>query len=246
MAKYYQLDANKVFVGNGSDEFLALVFMGDLSGGTRLVFADITYSFYKVYASLYNIAPQLISLAENFNIVPTDYYNLDVSGVIVTNPNTPTGKVLPWADIEFILNINVDVVALVDEAYVDYGAQSASTLVNQYPNLLVVETFSKSRALAGMRVGYALGHLDLIAGLERPKNFFNSYPIDRLAVAGATAAVEDHAYLEKMCATIIATHKKSVKDLEVLGFDIVPSTTNFVFATHPDRDVEEIYLSLKE
>tara|TARA_R110001599_G_scaffold5266_16_gene26612 strand:- start:670 stop:1740 length:1071 start_codon:yes stop_codon:yes gene_type:complete len=246
LAKSYQLEANQVFVGNGSDEVLALAFMGYFAGGKPLAFADVTYSFYKVYAGLYGIEPKLISLNDNFDIVPADYQNLDVSGVVVTNPNAPTGKALSLADIEFILKANPDVVVLVDEAYVDFGAQSASTLINQYPNLLVVQTLSKSRALAGIRVGYALGHPELIEGLERLKNSFNSYPVDRIALAGATAAVEDEAYLKEICAKTIATREQSVKDLEALGFNVLPSATNFVFVTHPDKDAEQIYLALKD
>ncbi len=246
LAKSYQLNTDQVFVGNGSDEVLALAFMGYFAGGKPLAFADITYSFYKVYAGLYSIEPKLIPLDDDFNIVPTDYENLDVSGVVVTNPNAPTGKALPLSDIEAILNANPDVVVLVDEAYVDFGAQSAVTLVNQYPNLLVVQTLSKSRALAGIRVGYALGHPDLIEGLERLKNSFNSYPIDRIALAGATAAVEDETYLKEICDKTIATREQSVKELEALGFSVLPSATNFVFATHPKKNAEQIYLALKD
>lgn len=246
LAKNYQLEANQVFVGNGSDEVLALAFMGYFAGGKPLAFADITYSFYKVYAGLYSIEPKLIPLNDHFDIVPADYDNLDVSGVVVTNPNAPTGKALPLSDIETILKANPDVVVLVDEAYVDFGAQSAVSLINHYPNLLVVQTLSKSRALAGIRVGYALGHPDLIEGLERLKNSFNSYPIDRIALVGATVAVEDDGYLQDICAKTIATREQTVKDLNALGFTIVPSATNFVFVTHPDKDAEQIYLALKE
>lgn len=246
LANHYQLEANQVFVGNGSDEVLALAFMGYFAGGKPLAFADITYSFYKVYAGLYSIEPKLIPLNDHFDIVPADYDNLDVSGVVVTNPNAPTGKALPLSDIETILKANPDVVVLVDEAYVDFGAQSAVSLINHYPNLLVVQTLSKSRALAGIRVGYALGHPDLIEGLERLKNSFNSYPIDRIALVGATAAVEDDGYLQDICAKTIATREQTVKDLNALGFTIVPSATNFVFVTHPDKDAEQIYLALKE
>ncbi|TPE50289.1 histidinol-phosphate transaminase [Maribrevibacterium harenarium] len=246
LADAYGLQANQVFVGNGSDEVLALAFMGYFVGDKPLAFADITYSFYKVYANLYGITPNIIPLNDDFDIVPSDYDNLDVSGVVVTNPNAPTGKALPLSDIEHILNANQDVVVLVDEAYVDFGAQSAATLVNQYPNLLVVQTMSKSRALAGIRVGYALGHPDLIEGLERLKNSFNSYPIDRIALVGATAAVQDAEYLAEICDKTIATREWTVAELEKLGFVVLPSATNFVFVTHPERDAESLYLSLKE
>lgn len=246
LAEAYGLQANQVFVGNGSDEVLALAFMGYFAGDKPLAFADITYSFYKVYANLYGITPNIIPLNDDFDIVPSDYDNLDVSGVVVTNPNAPTGKALPLSDIEHILNANQDVVVLVDEAYVDFGAQSAVSLVNQYPNLLVVQTMSKSRALAGIRVGYALGHPDLIEGLERLKNSFNSYPIDRIALVGATAAVQDAEYLAEICDKTIATREWTVAELEKLGFVVLPSATNFVFVTHPERDAESLYLSLKE
>ena len=246
LAKSYGVDANQVFVGNGSDEVLALAFMGYFAGGKPLAFADITYSFYKVYANLYGIEPKIIPLTESFDIDPVDYENLDVSGVVVTNPNAPTGKALPLSDIEKVLKANPDVVVLVDEAYVDFGAQSAVSLVNQYPNLMVVQTFSKSRALAGIRVGYAIAQPELIDGLERLKNSFNSYPIDRIALAGATAAVEDSEYLQEICDKTIATREWTVSELEKLGFEVLPSATNFVFVTHPKKDAETLYLSLKE
>lgn len=246
LADAYSVKSNQVFVGNGSDEVLALAFMGYFTGEKPLAFADITYSFYKVYANLYDIKPHLIPLTESFDIEPADYENLDVSGVVITNPNAPTGKALPLSDIEKVLHANPDVVVLVDEAYVDFGAESAVTLVDQYPNLLVVQTFSKSRALAGIRVGYAIGHPDLIDGLERLKNSFNSYPIDRIALAGATAAVEDEEYLQEICAKTIATREWAVTELEQLGFKVLPSATNFVFVTHPERSAEALYLNLKE
>ena len=246
LGKAYGVEANQVFVGNGSDEVLALAFQGYFAGGKPLAFADITYSFYKVYANLYDIKPHIIPLTENFDIDPADYENLEVSGVVVTNPNAPTGKALPLSDIEKVLKANPDVVVLVDEAYVDFGAQSAVSLVNQYPNLMVVQTFSKSRALAGIRVGYAIAQPELIDGLERLKNSFNSYPVDRIALAGATAAVEDADYLKEICDKTIATREWTVVELEKLGFSVLPSATNFVFATHPDKEAEALYLSLKE
>ncbi|GAB3489129.1 histidinol-phosphate transaminase [Marinomonas epiphytica] len=245
IARNFQLGPNQVFVGNGSDEVLALAFMGYFTGGNPLAFADITYSFYKVYAGLYGIKPMLIPLTESFDIDPADYQDLSVSGVVVTNPNAPTGKALSLESIESILKANPDVVVLVDEAYVDFGAQSAVALVNQYANLLVVQTLSKSRALAGIRVGYALGHPELIEGLERLKNSFNSYPIDRIALAGATAAIEDTQYLNEICKKTIATREKATQQLLELGFQVLPSATNFVFVTHPEKDAENLYLSLK-
>lgn len=246
IAHSYSVEPSQVFVGNGSDEVLALAFMGYFAGGKPLAFADITYSFYKVYANLYSITPDIVPLNDDFDIVPSDYDNLDVSGIVITNPNAPTGKALPLSDIEHILKANPDIVVLVDEAYVDFGAESATTLVNQYPNLLVSQTLSKSRALAGIRVGYAIGHPDLIEGLERLKNSFNSYPIDRVALAGATAAVEDEAYLADICKRTVTTRDWTAVELEKLGFDVLPSATNFVFVTHPDKAAEALYLGLKE
>ncbi|EAQ65194.1 histidinol-phosphate aminotransferase [Marinomonas sp. MED121] len=250
LANAYSLETNQVFVGNGSDEVLALAFMGYFTSNEGeakpLAFADITYSFYKVYANLYGIEPKLIPLTDNFDIDITHYQDLDVSGVVITNPNAPTGKALPLDDIEQVLIANPDKVVLVDEAYVDFGAQSAASLVNQYANLLVVQTLSKSRALAGIRVGYALGHPDLIEGLERLKNSFNSYPIDRVALAGAAASVEDSDYLADLCNKTIKTREVTTEALEALGFSIIPSSTNFVFVTHPDYEAENIYLALKE
>lgn len=246
LAKTYSVDADHVFVGNGSDEVLALAFMGYFSGGKPLAFADITYSFYKVYANLYGITPDIVPLNDDFDVVPSDYENLDVSGIVITNPNAPTGKALPLADIEKVLQSNPDIVVLVDEAYVDFGAQSAVTLVGQYPNLMVVQTLSKSRALAGIRVGYAIAQPELIEGLERLKNSFNSYPVDRIALAGATAAVEDTDYLEEICQKTVATREWTTIELEALGFQVLPSATNFVFVTHPEREAESLYLGLKE
>ena len=246
LATSYGLAPEQVFVGNGSDEVLALAFMGYFAAGKPLAFADITYSFYKVYAGLYGIEPKLIPLTDSFDIDVADYQDLDVSGVVITNPNAPTGKALPLADIERVLQANPDVVVLVDEAYVDFGAQSATQLVNQYPNLLVVQTLSKSRALAGIRVGYAFGHKDLIEGLERLKNSFNSYPIDRIALAGATAAVEDTEYLAEICEKTIATRETTVTALQALGFEVIPSATNFVFVSHADKAAKDIYLALKD
>ncbi|WP_417505515.1 histidinol-phosphate transaminase [Marinomonas gallaica] len=246
LAKTYSVDADHVFVGNGSDEVLALAFMGYFAGGKPLAFADITYSFYKVYANLYGITPDIVPLNDDFDVVPSDYENLDVSGIVITNPNAPTGKALPLADIEKVLQSNPDIVVLVDEAYVDFGARSAVALVGQYPNLMVVQTLSKSRALAGIRVGYAIAQPELIEGLERLKNSFNSYPVDRIALAGATAAVEDTDYLEEICQKTVATREWTTVELEALGFQVLPSATNFVFVTHPEREAESLYLGLKE
>ena len=167
-------------------------------------------------------------------------------GIIFPNPNAPTGKALSKEQIETLLQSNKDSVVIIDEAYVDFGCESAISLVNQYDNLLVVHTLSKSRALAGLRVGYGIGHPELIEALERVKNSFNSYPIDKLAMAGAIAAIEDKAYLQKISAAVIDTRKNLVADLDKLGFITVPSTANFVFTKHPNKDASEIAARLRE
>ncbi|TXR54862.1 histidinol-phosphate transaminase [Reinekea thalattae] len=245
LAENYGLKPDQVFVGNGSDEVLALAFQGYFTDGRSLAFADITYSFYQVYAKLYDIEPKLVPLTESLDIDPKDYQGLEVAGIVIANPNAPTGKALSLKAVETILKANADVVVLVDEAYIDFGADSAVSLIDKYPNLLVVQTLSKSRSLAGIRVGYALGQAHLIEGLERLKNSFNSYPIDRIALAGATEAVKDDDYLKLITSQLISTRQQTIQQMEALGFDVVPSASNFIFVTHPDQPAEALYLALK-
>ena len=249
IANNYQVKPNQVFVGNGSDEVLGHAFLALLKHQDPILFPDITYSFYPVYCNLYDISFENIPLKEDFSIEINDYlsYNQGKNGgIIFPNPNAPTGKALSKDQIETLLQSNKDSVVIIDEAYVDFGCESAVSLVNQYDNLLVVHTLSKSRALAGLRVGYAIGHPDLIEALERVKNSFNSYPIDKLAMAGAIAAIEDKAYLQKISAAVIDTRKNLVADLDKLGFITVPSTANFVFTKHPNKDASEIAARLRE
>lgn len=249
IAHNYQVKLNQVFVGNGSDEVLGHAFLALLKHQDPILFPDITYSFYPVYCNLYDISFENIPLKEDFSIEINDYlsYNQGKNGgIIFPNPNAPTGKALSKDQIETLLQSNKDSVVIIDEAYVDFGCESAVSLVNQYDNLLVVHTLSKSRALAGLRVGYAIGHPDLIEALERVKNSFNSYPIDKLAMAGAIAAIEDKAYLQKISAAVIDTRKNLVADLDKLGFITVPSTANFVFTKHPNKDASEIAARLRE
>jgi len=249
IAHNYQVKPNQVFVGNGSDEVLGHAFLALLKHQDPILFPDITYSFYPVYCNLYNISFENIPLKEDFSIEINDYlsYNQGKNGgIIFPNPNAPTGKALSKEQIETLLQSNKDSVVIIDEAYVDFGCESAVSLVNQYDNLLVVHTLSKSRALAGLRVGYAIGHPELIEALERVKNSFNSYPIDKLAMAGAIAAIEDKAYLQKISAAVIDTRKNLVADLDKLGFITVPSTANFVFTKHPNKDASEIAARLRE
>jgi histidinol-phosphate aminotransferase len=248
IADYYSdsgVQRANVFVGNGSDEVLAHVFHGLLKHDAPLLFPDISYSFYPVYANLYQIEARLIPLREDFRLCLGDFTG-ENGGIIFPNPNAPTSMTVGREAIEALLQANTQSVVVVDEAYVDFGAETAIPLVAQYPNLLVVQTFSKSRSLAGLRVGFAVGHPDLIAGLERVKNSFNSYPLGRMAIAGAAAAMRDKAYFTATCQQIIATREMTVQKLVELGFSILPSAANFVFARPPAGNAEALYLALKQ
>lgn len=251
LARRFNVQASQVFVGNGSDEVLAHAFQALLNHERELWFPDISYSFYPVYCGLYGVAHRLVPLADDFSIRVEDYLprgegpGEKAGAIIFPNPNAPTGRLLPLEAVERIVAGNPDAVVLVDEAYVDFGGESAVQLVDQYPNLLVVHTFSKSRSLAGLRVGYAIGHPDLIEGLERVKNSFNSYPLDRLALAGAVASVEDEEFFQDSCKKVIATRETLVAQLQQLGFEVLPSGANFVFARHPQRDGAELAAALR-
>lgn len=245
IAAHHGLKASQVFVGNGSDEVLAFVFQGLLQHEQPILFPDITYSFYPVYCGLYGVQYKTVPLDEGFRIRVADYAQPN-GGVILPNPNAPTGCLLPLAEIETLLQSNANSVVVIDEAYIDFGGASAAVLVDRYPNLLVVQTFSKSRSLAGMRVGFALGNAELIDGLERIKNSFNSYPLDRLAQAGATAAMEDRAYFEQTRQAVIDTRERLNDELAALGFEVLPSAANFVFARHPGRDAAQLAAALRE
>ena len=244
IGKYYAVEARNVFVGNGSDEVLAHIFLGLLKQARPILFPDISYSFYPVYCGLYQVGFETIPLADDFSIRLSDYAKPN-GGIIFPNPNAPTGCLVPLADIERLLQSNPDSVVVIDEAYVDFGGESAIPLTTRYPNLLVVQTLSKSRSLAGLRVGFAVGHVDLIEALERVKNSFNSYPLDRLAIAGAVAAFEDREYFEQTRKAVIATREKLVGELETLGFEVLPSAANFIFVRHPQHDAEKSALALR-
>ncbi len=253
VADYYGVSRAQVFVGNGSDEVLAHAFHGLFQHGKPLLFPDITYSFYPVYCGLYGIEPKQIPLDENFQINIADYTCENagankgkIGGIIFPNPNAPTGCLLPLAAIEQLLKQNTDTVVLVDEAYIDFGGETAIALVNRYPNLLVTQTLSKSRSLAGLRVGIAVGHADLIEALERIKNSFNSYPLDRMAIAGAAEAFDDREYFDDICQRVIDSRDTVVAGLEQLSFDVLPSAANFVFARHPQKDAAELAAALRE
>ncbi|MDD1506913.1 histidinol-phosphate transaminase [Pseudomonas sp. CNPSo 3701] len=245
VATYYGVPTSQVFVGNGSDEVLAHAFHGLFQHGKPLLFPDISYSFYPVYCGLYGIQAEPIALDEQFQIRVEDYARPN-GGIIFPNPNAPTGCLLALEAVERLLQANPDSVVLVDEAYIDFGGESAISLVSKYPNLLVTQTLSKSRSLAGLRVGLAVGHEDLIEALERIKNSFNSYPLDRIAIAGAAAAFEDRAYFEQTCAAVIESREQVVAGLQALGFEVLPSAANFIFARHPQRDAAGIAASLRE
>lgn len=245
IAETYNLNSNQVFVGNGSDEVLAHVFQALLKHKLPLLFPDITYSFYPVYSSLYDIEYKTIPLTEKFEINVDDYMQPN-GGIIFPNPNAPTGIPLALAEIERLLQANTQSVVVVDEAYVDFGAESAVSLINKYPNLLVTHTLSKARSLAGLRVGYALANPELIEALIRVKDSFNSYPIDRFASAGAIAAMQDVEYFNKTRNQVIATREALINDLTKLGFEILPSRANFIFARHQTRDGADLTAKLRE
>ena len=245
VADYYHVRPEQVFVGNGSDEVLAHVFHGLFQHGKPLLFPDVTYSFYSVYCGLYGIDYETIALDDRFQIEVADYVRPN-GGIIFPNPNAPTGCLLALEAIEQLLQANPDSVVVVDEAYIDFGGESAIALVDRYPNLLVTQTLSKSRSLAGLRVGLAVGHPDLIEALERIKNSFNSYPLDRIAIAGAAAAFEDRAYFEQTCQQVIASREAVTVAMQALGFEVLPSAANFIFARHPQRDAAALAAGLRE
>ncbi len=244
VARRFQINVSQIFAGNGSDEVLALAFMAFFRQPRPLLFPDITYSFYDVYCNLLNIEHEKIRLRDDFSINLNDYPT-ENGGVIFANPNAPTGILLSLAEIEAFLQRNTESVVIVDEAYIDFGGESAAGLIGRFPNLLVIQTLSKSGSLAGMRVGYAMGQEELIAGLERVKNSFNSYPLDMLATATAVAALEDDDYFRNTCNKIINTRDTTRTQLEALGFQVLPSAANFLFATHPQQDAAELMAYLR-
>jgi len=249
IADYYSLELDQVFVGNSSDEVLAHTFVALLKQDKPLLFPDISYSFYPAYCSLFGMNAKQIPLTDDFTIKVKDYQpdsSQEIGSIIFPNPNAPSGIALGLNEIEEILKANPDSPVVIDEAYIDFGAETAVPLINDYPNLLITQTFSKSRSLAGLRVGFALGQADLIEGLERVKNSFNSYPLDRAAIAGATESMKDIAHFEENCKKIIATRERVSKALEAMGFWVLPSKTNFIFARPNQANAEKLYLGLKD
>jgi histidinol-phosphate aminotransferase len=245
LAQHHGLENGHVFVGNGSDEVLALAFLAFFKWQKPILFADITYSFYPVYCNLWDISYRTIPLNEDFQIQVKDY-GLENGGIIIANPNAPTGAVLALDQIQTLLDQNCQTVVIIDEAYVDFGAESAVGYVKDFSNLLIVRTLSKSHSLAGLRIGYALGSAELIEGLERVKNSFNSYPLDRLAMIGAIAAIRDTDYFDQTRKSIIATRQELSTQLSGLGFKVLPSSANFVFVSHPKIPAAELYRRLRQ
>ena len=245
IAKRHGLTAEQVFAGNGSDEVLAHVFLALMKHDTPVLFPDITYSFYPVYCALYGIAYEQVPLNAAFEIDVSDYLRAN-GGIIFPNPNAPTGRLMALSEIERLLKANTASVVVIDEAYVDFGGVSCVPLIKQYPQLLVTHTLSKSRALAGLRVGYATGNAELIEALNRVKDSFNSYPLNRFAQAGATAAMEDDAYFDAMCRKVIDSKARLVTDMQALGFEVLPSAANFIFARFPGRDGADLAAKLRQ
>jgi len=245
ISNYYNIPMNSIFVGNGSDEILAFIFQGFFKNNLPILFPDITYSFYPAYCSLYDIEYTRMPLDEEFNIDLEDYL-IPNGGIIFPNPNAPTGIPKNLVDIENLVKINQDSVVVIDEAYVDFGTESAVELVNQYKNLVITQSFSKSRSLAGMRLGCAFGNEDLIEGLNRIKNSFNSYPIDRLAQIAGIEAIKDENYFNETRDKIIQARIFLEKELLLMGFETLPSGANFIFTKHRLKDAVIIFKKLRE
>jgi histidinol-phosphate aminotransferase len=246
IAQQQQIDPAQVFVGNGSDEVLAHIFKAFFVQDKPILFADISYSFYPVYSQFFNLsAVKRVPLAADFSIQVDDYLQ-DNGGIMLCNPNAPTGRALALTEIQRLLDHNPDSVVVIDEAYVDFGAQSAVGLLAKYDNLVICQTTSKSRSLAGLRVGYAMAQPHLIAALETVKNSFNSYPIDRLAMAAAIASFEDQAYFESTCQRIVAHREQLLQQMQALGFMVLPSQANFIFVQHPQHQAEVLAAGLRQ
>jgi histidinol-phosphate aminotransferase len=245
VADYYGLTPPQVFVGNGSDEVLAFAFQGLLKHKNPLLFPDITYSFYPVYCRVFEMNYETVPVTDDLDIRLKDYLRPN-GGIIFPNPNAPTGRPVPLSAIESMLEKNTDSVVAIDEAYVDFGGETAVPLIARFPNLLVIQTLSKARSLAGLRVGFAMGHPQLIEALDRLKNSFNSYPLDRFAISGAVAALEDRAYFEETRGKIIRTREILVAKMRGLGFEVLPSVANFIFVRHQGRDALDLARRLRE
>ena len=234
-----------VFVGNGSDEVLAHTFLALLQQDEPILLPEISYSFYPVYCGLYGIAYRTLALDAHLRIRIEDYQCKN-GGILIANPNAPTGHLLDLSAIDALASAHPGVAVIIDEAYIDFGGQTAIALIARHPNLLVIRTLSKSHALAGLRVGYAVGNPGLIEALNRVKDSFNSYPLDRLAIAAAAAALDDREYLERTRQAVMESRTRLGAELSALGFDVLPSAANFLFARHPERDAAALAAALRE
>ena len=244
LAKYYRLNSNQVFVGVGSDDVLAIAFMTFFNSDKKILFPDITYSFYDVWADLYKIPYRMVELNDEFRINIEDYL-VPNGGIVIPNPNAPTGVEKDVRELEKIVAKNPDSVVIIDEAYVDFGATSMLPLINKYDNLLIVQTYSKSRSMAGARIGMAFGNEKLIKYMNDVKFSINSYTMNRLTVAAGTAALEDEEYFKETCDKVIATRERTKVRLRELGFDMPDSKSNFVFATHESIPASDIFNAAK-
>ena len=245
IAERYGLKESQVFTGVGSDDVLAMCFLTFFGSDKPVLFPDITYAFYPVWAEMLRIPYELIPLNDDFEIVPEDYCRKN-GGIIFPNPNAPTGALLPLENIEQIIKANPDSVVIVDEAYIDFGGKSAVPLIDKYDNLIVVQTFSKSRALAGMRIGFAMSNEKLIKALNDVKYSFNSYTMNRQVIEAGAAAVKDEEYFQSTISKIIATRERSKAEFAKLGFKFKDSMSNFIFVTHPLWNAKELFEALKE
>ena len=245
IADYYDVKSNNVFVGVGSDDILGMAFLTFFNSNKPILFADVTYSFYDVWANLYNIPYKVIPLDENFRINVEDY-NEENGGIVIANPNAPTGIELPLVEVEEIIKNNPESLVIVDEAYIDFGRESALPLIDKYENLLVVRTFSKSRALAGMRVGYAFGNEKLIKALRDVKYSYNSYTLSVAAIRAGAAAINDDEYFKQLVAEIKETREETKMRLKKLGFEVTNSQTNFLFVTSDKMPAKEIFEKLRD
>jgi len=239
------VQAEQVFVGNGSDEVIALAFLALLKQQLPLYFPDVSYSFYPVWSQLFGIECRTVAVAQDFSVDP-DAFPVDNGGIIIPNPNAPTGMLMSLASIRRLLQRSPDSVVVIDEAYIDFGGESAVGLIGDFDNLLVVQTLSKSRALAGLRVGFALGNAGLIEALGRVKNSFNSYPLDAIAQSAAVAAMDDVDYFHSSCQRVINSREALCSRMASLGFQVLPSGANFVFASHPQHPAKQLFTALRE
>ena len=244
LAEYYNVDIENIFVGNGSDDVLAIAFQSFFNSDKPIVYPDLTYSFYPVWCDLFGIPYKTYPVDDNFRIIPEDYKEAN-GGVVIPNPNAPTsiGEGLDF--VEKIMQYNPDSVVIIDEAYVDFGGTSSVELTNKYKNLLITGTFSKSRSLAGLRIGFAVGSKELISVMEAVKNSYNSYTVDSVSIAMGTASIRDNEYFKATCKRIIDTRERFTKELKALGFKVLDSSTNFIFATHSDLSMKDMFEYLK-